>query len=421
MKRTREEEEEEAREMVLVDHITETLSPEMAQEVFHAMHIASDEYPDWHLNSVAVVSHLLYDSIKEVARQHFKRLVKETRIEMEEWHGVLPGRPLSIYERFPTSIPGRMGLSFPWCMFQFYYSSHQLAPNAIRSMFENGLNEATFADEADKETLFRFFLWFAGEPIAYPGSEPEEQQPPRGIVSPLKFYSTLRFVPFPDSLHSILERIQFPDFLNTRYPNNEVRFRRAMTWAILYGLLVNGKSHATLFTDWYMVFHGLSAHYTAQQIRLVFYGVIKHLFGLSIDSLTYLNDVDIRLLCIFLVLDIPLSHSVAIQLDLTHLDDETDVGVVTKIDTFHFRHSSSHYKKWLASPRPSSVSLEMQWVTKVFREFFGTIQHYATFVIQTYPEPLGPIWARLAALPHRPGDPAPSWRFQEVIDAHANV
>ncbi len=427
MKRVRESGEAERREMVLVDHITETLPREMVREVFHNMSITMKERKQadgtlWHLNSVGRVSQLFYESITMVAQGLFKTLVKETRAEFEAWGGYVAGRPLSLHERFAESPLGHMGLSFPWCMRQFFQGYTGIMPNPNTMKREAGrliASEIMYKSHIGGQLLDLVEWIFAPSKHIHPLSDLE----PNVVDNPVSFadlYLYVRYAPFGEGTKEIIQSIDFLKDKETGFrprSENETRFRNILARALVTQWLIQCLQHNSrpLFKEWLVYFHGRLAP-MSNAVRGYFYNTWLYLLldyprtEERSPLLPFFLSYGYQLLETFLVQD-----SRELDSPMTSINDTDAMLQIGLLKLYYKLADFSRLR--LQHAELSAAAFQVIWLTYLLRRYYGTINHYAYYVRNTIPMMRAhPVWEYLANLKARPNDPPQSVELKQILD-----
>jgi hypothetical protein len=417
MKRLREEEEEEEI-IAAVDHITDTLPREMVGEVFHAMRVTAEEKnAGWHLNSVGEVSHLLYESIKQVARSHFIALVAKVRADFDAWGGYAIGRPMSLHERFDDSIMGRMGLSFPWCMRQCYTESMVPVGDALalRGFGTNVLTkwQATGAgwnlEENEWRDLDTFFDWLVGANNVFG----KEQRP----MSWMSFYLYVRYSPFPEKVQRLL------DFSGRHgSKENDHGFRELVASQLVVHWMYTAIGNKALFMEWLHFFHCLKFHMSNDTRSPFFAALLKHVMDCPLDFDYFgIGAVEHGFLSEWLVLDI--NQEIKVEPYLANAVNQ----IITSVGIHSFTSDRPEYNKWHLQgydPEKSIIPRVKQWLFYKLRQKYGSVPFYARWVLQSPRANVlrrVDIWNFLANLPVRPQDPPPSGDIREKFGTAPNA
>jgi hypothetical protein len=414
MKRTREEEEKE--EMVLVDHITDTLPREMVGEVFHAMHVEIEKRGDWYLNSVGAVSRLLYESIKQVASGLFQQLVKQTRDDMEAWSGYVVGRPLSVHERFDQSTLGHMGVSFPWCVLHFYRPPPDLKTtketlagvrdDAIRHFTNVGYMSAS---PYSRECINTFIQWCTGALTTFiDATDVDLFEDPADSWANL--YCYMRYAPLPAIMTTLLFQVGYHAL---------ARFRNDFVDIIVQHWLSHSLYDRAVFMEWLVYFHGRKFILPVDARHLFVNGMLYHLLGFpfggefqpAIPKLRMDNE---ELFNTFLVADYVKDVTIHFQ---PNKKIRTDIG------SLMFKQEEATLTHWKDTfyDETSIVPQHLQWAGYILRALCGTIQHFARLVLHRLPlltHANNRTWQHLANLPARPGDPLPSHKLEKLFQSH---
>ncbi len=413
MKRAREEEEA-RREMVQIDHITETLPREMVREVFHNMHVTLEErkHADgtpWHLNSMGRVSQLFYESITMVAHGLFKTLVKETRADFEAWGGYTAGRPLSVHERFDQSPLGHMGLSFPWCMTQFYQpvvidtalpDALGLAATDATTAFLEEIRPITFQyGFITRSDMLDIIHWLFLQEKYRLGPENNSTPITPPSSSFLALYLYIRFAPFPKRIVDILkdELLLHPNNGNL---SNEDVFRRILCGALANTWLRLAVTHRDLFMEWLLYVHGLKANLEYPSSHRFGECVLRHMLHYHND---YPNPgyskADMDFFSVFWVLD----FSGIIYRSLNGFTPYTlSIGRIQF--TAELDNASQIWQKLNDTPPVSIIPSDKQWALYILRHSLGTLPQFARYLLQHHRNKLRavPMWEHMAALEEQP-------------------
>jgi hypothetical protein len=405
MKRARDEEEEIER----VDTTLESLTEEMRQEVFANVRVTLEERDaDWHLESVAQVSTLFYDSLHGVARVLFRQLAQTVLDELTEWNGYTTDRPPSLVERFPYSVPGKMGLSFPWCMRQFY-DNPPLARNRLPLGMQEepvwnsimGPSVATYQSPEDEALMRHYIRWiFHTLPPSGSEEEEEEEEIPSYLVPT---YLYICYARFPQRLVALLGRITYKGAAYAEAGSKDpvVRFRRRLQYSLTYFWLQRCVTAPGKTQDAYLLFEWLACFHTNTQLIgtnaiIALSHALLHVMYLRqvprdlVDA--FVDPVDVYFFVAFfgprpafpihLVLD---EGSNRVLLTFTHPQ---------LLHHVHFAMTTfTHYKAWIPPP-DSLLSPEQYWIQRAYQLIFGSIQHYAEFVRVLRPDT--PLWTYLA-------------------------